>query len=144
MLAHWACSWTLSELASTMRTKPGEEGITKWIKSGEVCMLKSCKFSLISSILPKSITSAYMNNCIHDAHLPSTNSSFEHASSTDNADHWLLLRWLYFVHWIFTMYFLFLDIQFSVNNIESIWLELKLLLKANRIVLFLQTIIMTQ
>jgi len=42
------------------------------------------------------------------------------------------------------MYFLFLDIQFSVNNIESIWLELKLLLKANRIVLFLQTIIMTQ
>ena len=43
MHAYWAWSGTLLELASC-EEELGEEGITKWLESGEVFMLKSCKF----------------------------------------------------------------------------------------------------
>ena len=39
-----------------------------------VDVVKSCDFSINRSVLPESLTSAYMNNCSHDVQIPGTNS----------------------------------------------------------------------
>ena len=60
-------------------------------------VVESSDFSINSSVLPESLTSAYMNNCSHDVQIPATN-SLEYAFSTDNADSWLLLKGLHIVY----------------------------------------------
>ena len=39
-----------------------------------VDIVESSGFSINSSVLPERLTSAYMNNCSHDVHIPGTNS----------------------------------------------------------------------
>ena len=62
-----------------------------------VDIVKSSDFCINSSVLPERFTRAYMNNCSHDVQIPATN-SLEYASSTDDADTWLLLKGLHIVH----------------------------------------------